>query len=422
MKARLVIGALVTLCVLSSVLLGCARSNKPESVDSDITENNESNPDSSSTDSSDSSNDPDYEDCPIKKFEKTIDSDGINLNDTMQTGDIFPMALDNNYLYFSNNSFPLTISSFNRKDFSKTEIMTYDIDIEYCDSNKFIYCGCFFRFPCYGNPYGDVYMKAFVGKVGEESKCILYKEVGTSIVASPAELNDTEMVFLCDSERKDGLSEELYKYRVGDEQAKLIYTLETNKRQPIDVTCYNGEIYIIYEIRSGESGLQGVSNRNEKQFCIKRLNSNGEEIDNELFEITGASDMYPFEITVTENNYILQFASQTSTKTVIINRKSKKVAVAADDDGFGGRFNDHIIDGRYIIFYGRKTSESGPQICVFDDKNSELHVLSFKALKDKYIANIVADYNGDVLFVVQDDIRDETRSLVLFKDVVSLIR
>lgn len=127
--------------------------------------------------------------------------------------------------------------------------------------------------------------------------------------------------------------------------------------------------------------------------------------------------MYPNEITVTENNYIMKFSS----KMIIIDRKSKRVISNSEDYRAGSRFNDHIINGRYIIFYESRMSDSGPQICVFDDKELEFHVLSFKSLKDKYIANIAVDYNGDVLFVVQDDIRDETRSMVLFEDVISMI-
>lgn len=428
MKARLVIGALAILCVLSSVLSGCSHNGgESESIYSEDSSNalNCSDIIGNTSDSSDSSNSSDYGDCSIKASEKVIDSEGIAFGNANEMRDLYMTGMDNNYVYFSACTFPDTILGVDRKDLSKTEVMTYNIDIEYGDSNKNTYCGCYFTFPCYGNAYyGDVSMKVYVGKVGEQSKCILNKKVGSSIVADPAELNDTEMVFLCDSELKSGLLSELYKYRIGDEQAKQIYTLESDWRAVLDVTCHNDEIYIIYKISRDESNLQTVSNNSETTlYCIKRLNSEGEEIDNEVFELPFYPETVITELTVSENNYILRlWQRHEESKTIIIDRKSKNVAIAVGSEGVGSRANDHIIDDRYIIFFGNLTSDFGPQICVFDDKKSEIHILSFKSLKGKYIVNTAVDYNGDVLFQIQDDTQSEdTRSLVIFKDVISLI-
>lgn len=435
MKTKFVIKAFTALCILSLVLSGCSlNGGESESIYSEDSSNtpDDSNIIGNSGNDSENIGTIDYGSLSIKKFEKTVDSEGINLTDMVGDKNLYPFAMDNNYLYLGNGDYPVIYTGISRKDFSKTEIMTYDMDVEYPGYNKNTYCGCVFSFPCYGNPYSDVHMRALVGKVGEESKCILEKEVGTSIEAYPAELSDTEMVFACDSERKDGLSEELYKYRVGDEQAKLIYTLETNERGSIGVTCYNGEIYIIYKVNGSDTGLQEVSNRNETLLCVKRLNANGEEISSEIFklpEFSYTTSLWDF--TVTENNYIIRFAfpstseTEAHNKSLVINRKSKKTSTYFT---LGNRFNDYRIDDRYILFdYYDGSSKSNSQICVFDDKELEFHILSFTSLKDVNVCNVVADSKGDVLFVIKDDkedinVKTDTFSMVLFEDVVSLIR
>lgn len=98
MKARLVIGALIISCVLTSVLSGCSRNGgESESVYSEDSTNTSDSSDiiGNIDDSSDLSDNPDYEDFSIKKFEKAIDSEGMNLDDTVQAGDLFPWAMDN---------------------------------------------------------------------------------------------------------------------------------------------------------------------------------------------------------------------------------------------------------------------------------------------------------------------------------------
>lgn len=123
--------------------------------------------------------------------------------------------------------------------------MTYDEEVGGGDSNKSTYCGCYFSFTCYSKPYSGLCMKVFVGKVGEQSKCIFDKRIGgSSVGVAPAELSDTEMIFVCSNGLRSGLTKELYKYKVGDEQAQLIYTLELNGSKALAVTCYNGDIYL----------------------------------------------------------------------------------------------------------------------------------------------------------------------------------
>lgn len=439
MKTKFVIKAFAVLCTLSLVLSGCTRSSKPESVnseehsdtsvDSDITENNQNPPGGDPTDSSDLTDNPYFKDYPAEKiFETSIESNGINLTDKVGTKDLFLTKIDNNYLYLVNNDFPVTYTGVSRNDFSKSEVMTYDVKVEDLDSNNHTYSGSYFATPCFGDPYGTVYLKVLVGKVGEQSKCILNKEVGTTISVNFAEISDTEVVFMCDSDRKDGLMKELYKYKIGDEQANLIYTQEVASKQLPKVTFYNGEIYIVHNMHN-ESGLQSVSNRNDGLFCIQRLNADGEEIDREVIELPGLSRVSIVDFTVTENNYIMKsrFPSTNETqgyyKTVIIDRKSRELF-----SGFnpGSRLNDARIDNRYILFGYDVSSESGPQICVFDSEKSEFHILSFTALEDARIANIAANYNGDMVFVIQDDKEDinektDTYSLVLFENICSII-
>lgn len=164
----------------------------------------------------------------------------------------------------------------------------------------------------------------------------------------------------------------------------------------------------------------------------KKLNSDGEAIENQVFNvrIPEALNIRFDEFTVAENNYILSCTAQRGagngrSSQIVINRQSKKVVSDFNDDGFliGSRYNDHIIDNRYIIFSPTPRPFDQPfELCIFDDKTSEIHILSFESLKDAYIVNTAVDYNGDVLFQIQDDIQSEdTRSLVLFKDITSLI-
>lgn len=439
MKTKFVIKAFAVLCTLSLVLSGCTRSSKPESVnseehsdtsvDSDITENNQNPPGGDSTDSSDLTDNPYFKDYPSEKiFETSIESNGINLTDKVGDKNLFLVEMDNNYLYFANNEFPVTYTGVSRNDFSKSEVMTYDVKVEDLDSNNHTYSGSYFATPCFGDPYGTVYLKVLVGKVGEQYKCILNKEVGTTISVNFAEISDTEVVFMCDSDRKDGLMKELYKYKIGDEQANLIYTQEVASKQLPSVNFYDGEIYIVHNMYS-ESGLQSVSNRNDGLFCIQRLNANGEEIDREIIELPGFTRVSIADFTVTENNYIMKFRfpstneTQGYYKTVIIDRKTRELFSVFN---FGSRLNDARIDNRYILFGYNVSSESGPQICVFDSEKSEFHTLSFKSLKDFNVWHIVADCKGDVVFVIMDDkedinVKTDTFSLVLFEDVCSIL-
>ena len=426
MKTRPVIVASVIVSLLLTVLSGCSsEKNSSESYYDDISANisggfNKSEVSEIGSDISDniSSSDfnipptePNYGTCAIKSFEKTINLEGIILGNTEQVVDLFPTAMDNNNLYFSSDSYPVTISSFNRKDFSIKEIMTYDPAVELqLGNNKKTYCGCYFTFPCYGDPDGDVYLKVLVGKDGEEAKCVLNKKI-YSISVCAAELNKSEMIFLCGGENQNEY--ELYKYKVGNEQATLIHTEMLDAAPKCNnplIACYDEEIYFIYR-----------PNHSETTFNIKRLDSNGKEIANDILELPQYSDMRINEFTVAENNFILRFdpneAEQAGYVPVMINRKSKEVVSDFGDYGLGMRFNDCIIDERYIVFFMGRT-DSGPMLCVFDDKNSEFHFLKFNALNTAIIFNSVVDYNGDVVFSIQES---GTRSFVLYENIISLI-
>lgn len=270
MKARLVIGTLVILCVLSSVLSGCTRNGgESESIYSEDSSNASNSSDiiGNIDDSSDSSNSSDYGDCSVKTFSKIIDSEGTVLENTEQVRDLFLLSMDNDYFYFDHDVFPVIISSIDKNDFSQSDFMTYDMNIEAGNGNKFTYCGSVFTFPCYGNPYSDVYMRAFVGKVGEPCKCVFYRQI-SKINAYPAELNDTEMIFMCICKEEGEEVYEIYKYKIGDEQAKLIRTEKRTGDGQGLVTCYNGEIYFICGCESKTTSVD-FSNRDEKLLCIK---------------------------------------------------------------------------------------------------------------------------------------------------------
>lgn len=253
-------------------------------------------------------------------------------------------------------------------------------------------------------------MRVYVGKTGEQMKCICEKKSDYA-TACASELNDTEMVFLCWGVGENKDVAEIYKYKVGDEQAQVIYTESMSEysgnSNPL-IACYNQEIYLIYSIDAS-------------QMVIKTLNPNGKEVKSETVELPdNYAAMRINELTVTKNNYIIRFEPRSDNWTryvpVMIDRKSK-MCYSGFDGGLGARYKDSVIDGRYVIFL--KTYKPYPVFYVFDDETAEFHLLKFEALKATTTVNAAVDHKGDVMFMIEDENR--ARSLVLYEDVTSLI-
>ena len=254
-------------------------------------------------------------------------------------------------------------------------------------------------------------MRVYVGKTGDRMKCICEKPSNYA-TACAAELNDTQMVFLCWGEGENANVAEIYKYKVGEEQAQVIYTESLSEysgnSNPL-IACYNQEIYLIYSI-------------NASQVVIKTLSSDGKEIKSETVELSNNyAAMRINELTVTKNNYIIRFEprgnSRSSYVPIIIDRNSK-MCYSEFKGGLGARYNDSIIDGRYIIFL-KDYSDPCPVFYVFDDETAEFHILKFMALEETEIITAAADSNGDIMFQIRDENGDS--SLLLYENVTSLI-
>lgn len=425
MKIKNVIKSVLAAGLLLAAVTGCAKmgtvSNNMDPGSDYSTGGLESSSGSSDTGSSESSSLPKSSEPPeneyVPKFYETaINSDGIVIVNSNQMRGLSLSKMDNNYVYLSSNSIPRTVFSLDRSDYSSFgEVMTFRFDVEFAVfNNKRTYCGWYFAFPCYGNPYdGNGFtMRVYAGTTGEQMKCIFDKKAG-SLSACAAELNETEMVFLRYSDDNDAA--EIYKYKVGYEQAQLIYTEVLSDYSlsscPL-IACFNEQIFFIYSI-------------NDSQVLIKTLSPDGKEVKSETVELpNNYAAMKIHEFTVAENNYVILFDpgdEDIRYKQVLINRKNKRVFADFGEKGFGSRYNDSIIDDRYIIFLKNKGQDpySYPILSIFDDKTLEFHFLKFRALSDVEVTSSAVDYKGDIIFTIRDENGD--KSLVLYEDITSLI-
>lgn len=424
MRGRLLIGISVLMWSFTVTLSGCSI-DEGQHLSESYTESAYSTGAVVSDDSAgitetpdDNSNDgyitigSDHEDNVIKSYNQEIEETGTIINGMEEISDLYLTAMDNENLYFSSTSLPRTISSVNRSDHEMIDIMTYNLDVEWGSNNKNTYCGNYVVFPCSGSPDDEyVTIRAFVGKTDGQTKCILEQPTGAISVCA-AELNANEMTFLCTGEKKGIFN--IYKYNFNEDQAKHIYSEEldtlSQNSNPL-IACYNEDIYFVFKL-----------NEDKNIFCVKRINADGEECDVMHLELPGYFDTTMREFTVTENNILIRFEPSDEFgyfRTVIVNKKTNKIFSDSGDNGLGVRYNDNLIDGRYIIFRaGSKSNSSHPMICVFDDLNSEFHFLKFTEIDTEKIINIVADYRGDVVFWVDDS---GTDTMLLFEDLCSLI-
>ncbi|MDE6731776.1 MAG: hypothetical protein K2J77_02735 [Oscillospiraceae bacterium] len=349
----------------------------------------------------------------IKCRNYTIENDGSLLDD-MGMGRRYFTAMDNNYFYYSSASYPETIFSVDRSDQKvNREIMTYDLNVEWgFTTSKRTYCGHYVVFPCYGTP-NDEYLtlRAIVGKSGEKAKCILEQPTGSFFICA-AELSENEMAFLCTAEQRGTFN--IYKYNFNEEQAQLIYTkkLDTQSANsnPL-IACCDGDIYFVFR-----------TSQNENVYCIRRIDADGNECENIFLELPGYSDVSMAEFTVTANNIFIRFQPPEENgyfQTVLYNKSTAKISLVIGDNGLGVRFNDGLIDDRYILFRaGSRSDQTHPMVCLFDDWTSEFHFITFAAIENSKILNTVADKNGDVVFYTHED---GDISSIMFNDMCSLI-
>ncbi len=431
MKNRIVIGVSVMLCSLITALTGCSMKKEQHSNTNDFSESESSTEISVPYDNSDNIEGSDNSDAnsagddlsslnestpkegAIKSYKHTIETAGMITND-IEIDNLYLTAMDNNNFYFSSTDLPQKISSVDRGNHElKREVMTYDLDVE--DgfvTSKRTYCGNYVVFPCLGSPDDEyVTLRAFVGKSGEKARCILEQPTGAISVCA-AELNENEMVFLCTGKEKGIFN--IYKYNFNEEKARLIYTKEldisSQNSNPL-IACFNGDVYFIFR-----------TSQNKNTYCIKKLDADGGECDEMFLELPAYSDTSMCEFTVAENNILIRFEPSDSNgyfRTVLIDKKTKKIFSDSGDNKLGVRFNDGLIDGRYILFRaGTKSYSTHPMVCVFDDFNSEFHFITFAKIDNPKIINTVADFSGDVVFWVNEY---GTNSIILFEDVCSLI-
>lgn len=408
-------------CCLMMFLSGCSIGHKDPLNESGLSESNNSTDASVLDECSESVPDsgvpeePNVDDISgtINCRNYTIENDGSLLDD-MGMGRRYFIAMDNNNFYYSSSSFPETIFSVNRFDQKvNREIMTYDLDVEWGRStSKRTYCGHYVVFPCYGSSSDEcIILRAIVGKSGEEARCILEQPTGSFFVCA-AELSENEMAFLCTAEQRGTFN--IYKYDFNEEQARLIYTkkLDTQSANsnPL-IACCDGEIYFVFR-----------TSQNENEYCIRRIDANGNECGDMFLELPGYSDLSMGEFTVTENNILIRFYPVEDDgyfQTVLYNKSTNKTFTDSGDNGLGVRFNDGLIDDRYILFRaGSKSDPTHPMVCLFDDRTSEFHFITFAAIENSKIINTVADKNGDVVFYTHED---DDISLIMFKDVCSFI-
>lgn len=402
-----------------SMLGGCAAKSSPNSdgsqtssaavISSETDESSESKPDSSIPEEPSAGGAISI----IKDYNYTIENDGSLLDD-MGMGRRYFIAMDNNNFYYSSSSYPDTIYSVDRSDQKvNREIMTYDLDVEWgFTTSKRTYCGHYVVFPCYGSPYDEcITLRVIVGKSGEEAKCILEQPTDSFFVCA-AELSENEMAFLCTAEQRGTFN--IYKYNFNEEQAQLIYTkkLDTQSANsnPL-IACFDGEIYFVFR-----------TSQNEDVYCIRKIDADGNECGDTLIELPGYSEVSMAEFTVTANNIFIRFKPFEDDgyfQTVLYNKSTNKAFTDSGDNGLGVRFNDGLIDDRYILFRaGSKSDRTHPMVCVFDDRTSEFHFVTFEAIENSEIINTAADKNGDVVFYTHED---GDISLIMFKDMCSLI-
>lgn len=343
----------------------------------------------------------------------TIQDNGATLDD-MGMGSRYFIAMDNDNFYYSSSSYPETIFSVDRSNQKvNREIISYDLDVEWgFTTSKRTYCGNYVVFPCYGTPSDKcITLRAIVGKSGEEAKCILEQPTGSFFVCA-AELGENEMAFLCTGEQRGTFN--IYKYNFNEEQARLIYTekLDTPSANsnPL-IACFDGEIYFVFR-----------TSRNENEYCIRRIDADGNECGDMFLELPGFSDVSMAEFTVTENNILIRFEPTEEDgyfQTVLYNKSTNKTFADSGDNGLGVRFNDGLIDDRYILFRaGSKSNQTHPMVCVFDDLTSEFHFITFAAIDNSKILNTAADGNGDVVFFIHEG---GDTSLIMFEDIFSLM-
>ncbi len=421
MKKNLVVTFSVLLCVLMTALSGCSIGNENSFNKSGLSENNNSTdisvPGSSSESRVDigTSGTPSINDgeSVITCHNHTVENEGLFIND-MGTGSQYLMAMDNNNFYFSSDSYPETICSIDRTSQKiRQDIMTYDFDVEWgFTTSKRTYCGHYVAFPCCGSPDDEnITLRVMVGKSDEEAKCVLEQPTGSFFVCA-AELNENEMAFLCTGEQRGTFN--IYKYNFNEEQARLIYTKKLDtpsaNSNPL-IACCDGEIYFVFR-----------TSQNENEYCVRRIDADGNECGDTILELSGYSDVSMAEFTVTANNFLIRFKPIDDNgyfQTVLYNKNTDKTFVDSGDNGLGVRFNDGVIDNRYILFRaGSKSDSTHPMVCVFDDWTSEFHFITFTKIDNFEIINTVADFNGDLMFWIHEG---NVRSMILFEDVCSLI-
>ncbi len=411
----------ILFCCLMMFLSGCSIGHKDTLNESGLSESNNSTDASVLGESSESVPDSAAPEEPavgdengmIKCRNYTIENNGSPLSD-MGMGRRYFIAMDNNNFYYSSSSYPETVFSVDRSDQSENrEILSYDLDVEWgFTTSKRTYCGHYVVFPCYGNP-DDEYLtlRAIVGKSDEEAKCILEQPTGSFFVCA-AELGENEMAFLCTGEQRGTFN--IYKYNFNEEQARLIYKKKLDtpsaNSNPL-ITCCDGEIYFVFR-----------TSQNENVYCLRRIDANGNECGDMFLELPGYSNVSMAEFTVTANNILIRFEPTEDNgyfQTVLYNKSTNKTFADSGDNGLGVRFNDGLIDDRYILFRaGSKFDPTHPMVCVFDDRTSGFHFITFAAIDNSKIINTVADINGDVVFFIHED---GDTSLILFKDMCSLI-
>lgn len=416
-----VVALSVFFCCLMTSLSGCSIGYKDSLNESVLSESNNST-DVSVLDSGSGSKpnigaaeEPSISgaDSIIKCHNYTIENNGSPIND-IGTGSQYFIAMDNNNFYFSSASYPQTISSVDRTNQKiRQDIMTYDLDVEWgLTTSKRTYCGHYVVFPCYGSPEDEyITLRVMVGKYGEEAKCILEQPTG-SIFVCAAELSENEMAFLCTGEQRGTFN--IYKYNFNEEKARLIYTKKLDtpsaNSNPL-IACCDGEIYFVFR-----------TSQNENAYCVRRIDTDGNECGDTILELSGYSDVSMAEFTMTANNILIRFEPTDDNgyfQTVLYNKSADKTFADSGDNGLGVRFNDGLIDGRYILFRaGSKSDSIHPMVCVFDDWTSEFHFITFAAIDNSKIINTVADINGDVVFFVRED---DNTTLILFEDMCSLI-
>ncbi len=415
MKNKLVIGISAALCGLMAVLPGCSPERERQD-ESSFLESEYSTESPVSDNNSDYTENSDNDIGVLKSFDHTVDTKGLTVYDLKQSS-LYLMAMDNDNFYFSSETFPVTISSVDRNDRkSNQDILKYDLDVEIGLANsKRTYCGHYVTFPCCGSPYDEyVTLRCYVGKPNEQSRCIL-EQPTSAISVCACELNANEMVFLCSGETRGTFN--IYKYNFDEEQAQLIYTTElevsSQNSNPL-INCFNGEIYFIYR-----------SSQNETTYCIKRINTNGEVCDETLLELPSCYKTTMHEFTVTENNIFIRFEPTEDGgcfQTVMVDKKTHKTISDIGDNGLGVRFNDRLIDGRYILFRaGSKSNPNIKMVCLFDDWTSEFHFIKFSGMNGAKILNTVADPNGDIVFFVHENDEEDINTLIQFEDIRSLI-